>query len=166
MKKIILTLAGSLLLFLAQAQTISERDKKFILQAAEGGLLEVELGKIASQQGLSEKVKELGTMMLKDHSKANEELKTLAQKKKVDLPQKLSDKKQKEVEELKNKKGKDFDEAYAKFMVKDHAEDIKLFKEEAEKGEESDTKEWALQKIKTLEHHKMMAEDTAKAIKK
>jgi len=72
MKKIVLTMAGSLLLFLEEAQTIAESDKKFILQAAEGRLLEVESGRLASQQGLSEKVKELGTMMLKDHSKANE----------------------------------------------------------------------------------------------
>jgi len=51
-------------------------------------------------------------------------------------------------------------------MVKDHTEDIRLFKEEAEKGEDADTKEWASTKVKTLEHHKMMAEETAKAITK
>lgn len=101
----------------SQAQSLSERDKKFILLAAEGGMMEAQLGQYAIQKAESPKVRDLGKVMVGDHSKANEELRGLASRKKTSLPANLSDKKQKEVNALKEKKGRDFDEAYSKFMV-------------------------------------------------
>ena len=67
-------------------------------------------------------------MMVKDHSKANEELKAAATAKNITLPAAVSDKCQKKVAELSEKKGADFDKAYADLMVSDHKEDIDEFK--------------------------------------
>lgn len=89
----------------SQAQTLSERDKKFILLAAEGGMMEAQLGQYASQKAESPKVWDLGKLMAGDHSKANEELRGLASRKKTSLPANLSDKTQKEISALKKKKG-------------------------------------------------------------
>lgn len=150
----------------SQAQTLSERDKKFILLAAEGGMMEAQLGQYATQKAESPKVRDLGKVMVGDHSKANDELRGLASRKKTSLPANLSDKKQKEVNALKEKKGRDFDEAYSKFMVQDHQDHIAIFKEEAEKGDDLDVKAWAAKMVSTLERHKKLADETCEILNK
>jgi len=166
MKKIVLSLMTIAFIGTSQAQTLSERDKKFILLAAEGGMMEAQLGQYATQKAESPKVRDLGKVMVGDHSKANEELRGLASRKKTSLPANLSDKKQKEVNALKEKKGRDFDEAYSKFMVQDHQDHIAIFKEEAEKGDDLDVKAWAAKMVSTLERHKKLADETCEILNK
>jgi len=62
---------------------LTAADRKFIMDAARGGLAEVELGKLAAQRASSDAVKQLGQRLADDHSKANDELKDLASKKGV-----------------------------------------------------------------------------------
>jgi putative membrane protein len=50
-------------------------------KAAKGGMMEVAMGKLASEQGQSADVKKFGERMVTDHSKANDELKSIAKKK-------------------------------------------------------------------------------------
>ena len=135
-----------------------EDDTKFAVAAADGGLLEVKLGELAQLNGSSAKVKEFGKKMVEDHGKANTELKDLAAKKNISLPISLSDNNLEKYNDLAKKKGNDFDDAYAEFMVKDHKEDISDFKKEAEKGNDPEIRAWAGGKLSTLEHHLQMAE--------
>ena len=60
---------------------LSVKDKMFMKKAAKGGMMEVAMGKLASEQGQSADVKKFGTRMVTDHSKANDELKSIAEKK-------------------------------------------------------------------------------------
>jgi putative membrane protein len=140
-----------------------EDDTEFAVEAADGGMLEVELGKLAQANGSSEKVKMFGEMMVTDHSKANDELKALAAQKNISLPGALSDKSRKSYEDIAAKKGKDFDDDYTDLMVKDHKKDIDEFKKEAEKGKDPDLKSWAAGKISVLEHHLEMAKKAQNA---
>lgn len=96
-------------------------------------------------------------MMVDDHGKANEELKTLAAQKNITLPTVLSEECQNTYNDLAAKTGKDFDDAYTDFMVKDHKKDIDNFKKQADKGNDADLKSWAAGKVATLEHHLDMA---------
>ncbi len=130
----------------------------FAVKAAEGGLLEVELAQLALTKGTSAKVKEFAQSMINDHGKANEELKSLAQSKNITLPTTLSEDSQEDYNKLAEKTGKDFDKAYSNFMVKDHKEDLNMFKKAAEKAEDPDLKSWASSKVPVLEHHLSMAE--------
>jgi putative membrane protein len=141
-----------------------EKDSEFAVKAAEGGMLEVELGKLAQQKGMSKEVKDFGKMLVNDHSKANEELKALAQTKNISLPATMSEKCQKTYNDLAEKNGEDFDDAFTEHMVKDHKDDIDAFQKEAEKGEDPDIKQWAAGKISTLEHHLDMAKTAEKAV--
>src|SRR4051812_8273409 len=68
---------------------LSAGDKKFIKDAAAGGMLEVKLGQLASANGADQSVKDLGQMMVTDHTKANEQLMAIAQTKGVDVPKEL-----------------------------------------------------------------------------
>lgn len=131
---------------------------EFAVKAAEGGLLEVELAQLALTKGSSARVKEFAQSMINDHGKANEELKSLAQSKNITLPTTMSEDSQDDYNKLAEKTGKDFDKAYSKFMVKDHKEDLNMFKKAAEKAEDPDLRSWASSKVPVLEHHLSMAE--------
>ena len=92
--------------------TMSDQDKKFADDAAKGGMMEVMLGEYAETNGMNAKVKALGKMMKEDHTKANDELKSWATTAKYMLPTKLDADQQKMVDDLKMKKGAEFDKAY------------------------------------------------------
>ncbi|MEP6747298.1 MAG: DUF4142 domain-containing protein [Bacteroidota bacterium] len=141
-------------------------DADFATAAADGGMLEVALGKMAVEKGASPSIKKLGALMVKDHSKANDELKAAAKEKNITLPAMMSDKCQKKVSDLSEKKGADFDKAYADLMVSDHKDDIDEFKKEADSGMDKQLSAWAKDKVPVLEHHLMMAEDAKKAVNK
>src|SRR5688572_3517319 len=105
-------------------ETNLEQDAEFAVTAADGGLLEVQLGLLAQHNSLSPEVKKLGKMMVDDHTKANEELRNLASKRGISLPERMSEKNQEKYDDFVKKTGSDFDKAYTEFMVKDHKEDI------------------------------------------
>ena len=141
-------------------------DADFAVAAADGGMLEVALGKLAEKKGTHSAVKKLGAQMVKDHSKANMELRALATTKHIAIPLEMSEKCQKKVSDLDQKTGKDFDKAYADLMVSDHKDDIDDFKKEADKGNDTEVSAWAKNTVPTLEHHLMMAENTKKMLEK
>lgn len=141
-----------------------ENDTEFAVKAADASMLEIQLGELAQQKGSSPEVKSLGKMMVDDHSKASEELKALAQTKNISLPSTLSEDCQKKYNDIAEKTGQDFDEAYTEAMVKGHKDNIDNFKKEAEKGDDPDLKSWAAGKVSTLEHHLDMAQSAEKAV--
>jgi len=133
----------------------------FVLKAAAGGQLEVELGNMAQQKALSPSVKQFGAMMVKDHSKANEELKALADTKNILIPSKMPDKLQQHINEMKKLGGKEFDKHYIGMMTDDHKEDIDLFEKAASGLKDADLKGFAAKTLPTLKIHL----DSAKTIK-
>jgi putative membrane protein len=84
----------------------------FMREAAAGGLMEVELGKLAEQQGSETDVKQFGRRMVADHSQANQELQDLASQKDVKLPSALDAKQKAQRDQLAKLSGSAFDRAY------------------------------------------------------
>lgn len=133
-------------------------DTKFMKEAAEGGMAEVALGKLAVEKGSSSDVKKFGQRMVDDHSKANDELKQLASQKNIDLPQALSAKDKATKAMLEKLSGEQFDQAYMKDMVKDHKKDVADFRRESRSAQDPDVKKFAAQTLPTLEDHLKQAE--------
>lgn len=127
--------------------------KTFMQEAASGGLMEVELGKIAAQRASSSDVKEFGQRMVTDHTKANDELKDLASRKNVTLHEGLDAKQQAEVKRLSKLSGHEFDQSYMKTMTTDHEHDVAAFKKAASSSPDADVKSFASQTLPTLEDH-------------
>jgi putative membrane protein len=141
------------------------KDDDFVKEASSGGMMEVELGKYAEQNALSQRVKNFGAMMVRDHTKANEELKSLATSKNLDLQGSMDDTHFEKVSDLQKKRGADFDKEYMKSMVDDHQEDIDEFKKQAENGSDPELKAFAAKTLPVLQAHLDSAKNIQKALK-
>lgn len=128
-------------------------DATFYKKAAEGGMAEVQLGKLAQDKSPSASVKEFGAMMVTDHSAANEKLKAIAAKKNIKLPTSPSVGQMASKTKLELLSGATFDKSYIKGMVEDHEEDIKEFQTEATSGQDPDAKAYAAATLPTLKAH-------------
>ena len=154
----------------AQAQKTSKTsgkqtaDHTFVTKAAEGGMAEVELGKLAQEKGSSEQVKNFGQRMVTDHSKANDELKTLAQNKNITLPTNLDAKDKALHDRLSKLSGAAFDRAYMRAMLTDHKKDVNEFRHESTSGQDADIKSFAAKTLPTLEDHLKLAQDANQAV--
>lgn len=142
---------------------LSAADKNFVMKAAQGGMAEVELGQLATQNAKSDEVKQFGQRMVDDHTKANDQLKQVAQQKGVTLPTDLSAKDKAEKDRLSKLQGEQFDKAYMQHMVMDHKKDVAEFKKESTSAKDSDVKNFAAQTLPTLEDHLKQAQQVEKA---
>lgn len=145
-----LAVAGS-----ASAQTHTR--ESFVNAAAQDGMTEVELGKLASTKSQSSGVKEFAERMVRDHGQVNAELESLAKSKNIQVPKKLDAEHQSMVDRLGGKSGAEFDTAYAQHMATDHAKAITLF-EDATKLGDKEIAAFAQKTLPTLKEHKRMAD--------
>jgi len=143
----------------------SGADHQFMMKAAQGGMAEVELGKLAQERGSSDAVKQFGQRMVEDHGKANEELMRIAQSKGVTPPTSLDSKAQSMKDKLSKLSGTAFDRAYMSEMVKDHRTDVSEFQKEANSGRDPEAKAFAAKTLPTLQEHLRMAEQANNSIK-
>jgi len=144
---------------------VDESDAKFAVEAANGGMAEVVLGKLASEKAANKKVKDFGAMMVTDHSKADDELKALAHKLNITLPDSISSDESKTRDDLAKKSGADFDKDYVSNMVDDHKKDVKAFEDAAKNCKDSDLKAFANKTLPTLKMHLEAIEKIKKGMK-
>lgn len=140
---------------------LSAQDRKFIMEAAMGGMEEVELGRLATRKAASTDVKNFGQRMVDDHSKANDQLKSIASQKGVTLPATLPADKRQDLDKMSKLSGAAFDKMYMSHMVKDHKKDVSEFEKEASKASDSTLKNFAQQTLPTLREHLQMAQSIA-----
>jgi putative membrane protein len=123
----------------------------FWTTAAQGGMAEVELGKLALQKSQNADVKKFAQMMITDHTKANYELKALAAKKNIVLPTDIGGHKS-TLDDLSKLSGAEFDKEYVEAMVDDHEEDVDFF-EDKSNNSDADLKAFAAKTLPTLKSH-------------
>jgi putative membrane protein len=173
MKKLVMTITlavpalfvGTIVGQQNQANRLKTADNTFVTKAAQGGMAEVELGRLATERAANAKVKQFGQQMVDDHTKANDELKSIASGKGVTLPSMLDSKDQATKNKLSSLQGAAFDRAYMEDMVSDHEKDIAEFQREADHGTDADMKAFASKTLPTLQHHLQMAKDALADVK-
>jgi|SwirhisoilCB2_FD_contig_71_6768633_length_622_multi_2_in_0_out_0_1 putative membrane protein len=153
--------------FAQGAQTATKEDQTFLTKAIEGGLAEVEMGKLAQEKGQSQDVKNFGAMLVQDHTDANTKAMDLA--KQINLtnaPSQPSKKQQADHDRLAKLSGAQFDSEFAKHMVTDHKEDIADFTKQSKMKAGDPTVEFASQTLPVLQKHLQAAEALEKGAKK
>ena len=137
----------------ATSANAKSADENFAKKAAEGGMAEVKLGQLAQEKGSNPAVKNFGRRMVRDHSKADEELKSTTSKENIALPSEMDKSDQTTYDRLSKLSGDAFDRAYARDMVKDHTQDVSEFQKEAKNGQNEAIKSFASQTLPTLQNH-------------
>ena len=128
-------------------------------------MAEVELSKLA-QKSENADVKSFADRMIRDHTKANQELTTIATGLGVDVPKALDPEHERMRQKLQGLHGKSFDEQYMQGMVEDHNKAVKLFQQEERSGHDTELKQFAQKTLPTLEEHLKLAQTTNDAVKK
>jgi len=128
-------------------------DAEFVKEAGSGGMLEVELGKVAAMKAKNADVKAFAERMVKDHTAANAKLKTAAKTAGFSVPEKLMDEHQKSLDKFKNYKGTDFDKDYVDAMVKDHEEDVQAFTRASKEAKDARVKAFAADTLPVVQQH-------------
>src|SRR5690554_4613679 len=130
-----------------------EDDADFAVKAADSGLAEVNASEVAQEKAQDQRVKDFAAMMIQDHTKANEELKTLAANKNITLPTAPGEPHLKNIADLNSYTGADFDREYMDLMVDDHQKAVSLFEDAAEDAEDAEIRAFAAKTLPSLEKH-------------
>jgi putative membrane protein len=141
-------------------------DAKFAVCAADASRLQTRLGEYASGKASDASVKKFGQTMQQAHSSDVGELKALAAKQSIVLPEAQSEMSEKFYTMLSKKEGEKFDRSYMKCMVKAHKKMLCKYKKEVKKGKDPALKAWADSKMPELKKHKELAKTTCKELKK
>ena len=145
----------------SSSSQVSAKDKAFMMKAAKGGMQEVELGQMVADKAQSDDVKQFAKRMVEDHTKANDELKSLAQQKGVTLPSDMGAEGKDMKAKLEKLSGAQLDKAYMHHMVLDHTKDVHEFETESKMAKDSDVKSFAEKTLPTLQDHLKQAKDVA-----
>ena len=133
--------------------------ESFVKEASQAGMTEVEASKLAESKAQSSEVKSFAKRMVTDHTKADNELKSIASRKGIKVASALDSEHQSMIDNLRSKSGGDFDTAYKEGMASDHHKAVDLFQRAGSSPSiDSDVKSYAEKTLPTLEKHKQMAD--------
>jgi putative membrane protein len=142
------------------ASTLNKQDHHFVMEAARGGLMEVQVSQMAQQKATSDEIKQYARQLEQDHTKANEQLKAIAKERGVELPADLGPH-QAMVSQLNGLSGAEFDRTFMKMQVNHHKKDVNSFRKESKNSMDSDLREFAGSTLPTLEQHLRQAQTLA-----
>ena len=143
-------------------QTARLDAREFVSRMGAAGLAEVELGKLASEHAMDADVKAFAQMMVRDHSRADDELSKIASQLNIQMPTQLDPVHRELVDRLSKLKG-EFDREYMAAMVKGHEDVAGLLRSFTSadrpigtsgraRGEQA-LMEWAMKTMPTVERH-------------
>jgi putative membrane protein len=141
----------------------TSKDDAFLREAAAGNLAEIKMGHLALDKSTSADVKQFGQRLVDDHTKANDQLMTLAQQKQVTLPTEPMKSEQKKATHLESLSGAAFDKAWTEDMVKDHKKDVAKYAKESTQAKDADVRQYASATLPVLKTHLQMAEQIKKS---
>ena len=131
----------------------AKADADFLVEAASGGMTEVQLGQLAQSNSMNKGIKAFGELMIRDHREGREKLKNLAQSKNIVLPGEISTHQQRIKERLEKRKGEEFDRAYISLMIDDHRKDIREFEKAAKNAADPEIRAFAMDQLPVLNSH-------------
>ena len=128
-------------------------DAAFYKKATEGGIFEIDTGNQAAKTSNSQQVKDFGSMLVTDHTAANDKLKGIAASKNISLPTTASVGQMAQKAKLDVLTGDAYDKSFINTQIKAHEQTIALFKKEAMSGQDADAKAFATATLPTLRKH-------------
>lgn len=145
----------------ASNATVDQNAVNFAQEAASGNMMEVQVGNLAQKNSKNKAVQDFGKMLVDDHTSANNDLKDIAAKKNINLPNTVTSDQQDKIDKLSKETGSDFDKDFIPMAVDDHQNDIDKYKKAGDNLTDQDLKDFIVKTLPTLQKHL----DKAKEIK-
>jgi len=134
----------------------ADTPRQFLTKAIEGDNSEIMLGRIAENRGDSQSIREFGKTLVDDHRAARTQAEGVAQQLGVPIPHNPVAKAMDERERLAGLRSEQFDREFARYMMKDHQQDLAEFRKEAA-AHQGMVSKMAREQLPTLEKHLDMA---------
>jgi putative membrane protein len=148
--------AAALLSITSFAHAADQAGSKFIRDAIEGNLSEIQMGQLAQQKGQADEVKSFGQKLVTDHTASNTKANEVAKELGVTAPTSPTTKQKATYDRLSKLSGAGFDRAFARDMVADHKADIAKFQKAEKMSGPAGT--FAKDTLPTLQEHLKIAQ--------
>jgi putative membrane protein len=135
------------------ANSFSDQDKTFFAKVSQGGMYEVELGKLAQDKAVTQDVKDSGNTEMHDHMLVGDKLKSIVEANGMQFPSSLNAEFQARLDKMSALPAGQFDAAYIDDMKKIHLADGAAFKKEASEGSNPDLKAFAAETYRIVQRH-------------
>jgi putative membrane protein len=135
-------------------------DNSIITNAISKDVMEVELGGYAEKFAANQRVKDLGSMMVRDHRRTKTELKSIAMEKNIIVSEAMNSPDKVRADALEKKKGADFDKHYVDMLISDHTKDIAELKKVQSRVQDKRLKAFLPKALTLMRTHL----DSAKAV--
>ena len=130
----------------------------FMTAAAESSNAEIAAGKMAVSMTKNAEVKQFAQQMIAEHTKANNDLKPVAEKKSVTLPTDINAEHKAMAADMSKLSGEAFDKAYMTGQVADHEKTVALLQSQIDGGTDADAKAIATKMLPVVKMHLEMAQ--------
>lgn len=138
---------------------VARGDRKFIEEAANSGMFEVQVSQLASAKATDPNVKSFASMLVDHHTAANNELTKIANARGVELPAAPKRALRRDIEKLGKKSAEEFDRDFVRNVgIKAHEKDIKLFEKASKDVKDAELKAFVDKTLPTLREHLAMAQ--------
>lgn len=135
---------------------LSWGDKRFVTKAADEGMDEVALAKLAAERASNAEVRTFAQKLASDHEAVNSELTQMAGQKNVKIDQ--DDDRDRTYKRLNKKSGADFDNEFVEHMIDEHEKDIKMFEKASKDAKDPDVRSFAAKHVDHLRAHLQQAQ--------
>lgn len=133
---------------------VSSGDRELMQDITHANLAEIDTGRLALEKSKNEQVRKFAQMMIDDHTKAQQELQTIAQSKGITLPTETDLQHKTIATALKLLSGDTFDSQYiARVGVGDHERAESLLDKTIRETSDEDLRAYAQKTIKAVQHH-------------
>ncbi len=135
------------------SDTFSDTDKTFVAKVSQGGMYEVELGRLAESKGMAQDIRDQGNTETHDHHLVGEKLKAIVVANGMKFPKHLNAEFQARYDKMSALPADEFDDAYVADMKKIHEGDGAAFAAEATSGTNPDLKAFATETYLIVQRH-------------
>jgi len=137
----------------ARADSFSKEDGAFVAKVSQGGMYEVELGKLAETKALTQDLKDQANTEVHDHMLVGDKLKGIMEANGMTFPTQLNAQFQARLEKMSGLPADEFGAAYIKDMKKIHDADGAAFAKESKEGTNPDLKAFAAETYRIVQRH-------------
>lgn len=134
----------------------SAATQKFVKTAAITDMFEIKAGQLAQEKTQDQAYKDFAQMIINDHTKTTNELKSMNVG--VLLPQDLDSTHKKKIDKLNSLSGAAFERQFKTDQIEGHKQAIAQFEQYAKSGDNAQLKQWAQTTLPTLKTHLQHAE--------